>query len=83
MPPPVRPFEDEAGADPGKLRIAFHPHPGFEADEIAVANRAAVLDTAKLLSEMGHELVEAAPPSFDGVFLAQSALIFAGNFAAA
>jgi Asp-tRNA(Asn)/Glu-tRNA(Gln) amidotransferase A subunit family amidase len=41
-----------------------------------------VLDTAKLLSEMGHELVEAAPPSFDGGFLAQSAIIFAGNFAA-
>ena len=32
---------------------------------IAPANRQAVLDTATLLSEMGHELVEAAPPSFD------------------
>ena len=80
--PPARPYREEAGADPGKLRIAFHPHPGFEADEIAPANRQAVLDTAKLLSEMGHELVEAAPPSFDGVFLAQAAIIFAGNFAA-
>ena len=80
--PPARPYREEAGADPGKLRIAFHPHPGFEADEIAPANRQAVLDTATLLSEMGHELVEAAPPSFDGVFLAQAAIIFAGNFAA-
>jgi amidase len=80
--PPERPYRGEAGADPGKLRIAFHPHPGHEANEIAPANRQAVLDTAKLLSEMGHELVEAAPPSFDAVFLARSAMIFAGNFAA-
>ena len=80
--PPARPYREEAGADPGRLRYAFHPHPGFEADEIAPANRQAVLDTAKLLSEMGHELVEAAPPSFDGGFLAESAIIFAGNFAA-
>ncbi len=80
--PPVRPYRLEAGADPGKLRIAFHPHPGFEADLIAPANRQAVLDTAKLLGELGHELVEAAPPSFDDVFLAQAAMIFAGNFAA-
>ena len=27
-PPPVRPFLDEVGVDPGKLRVAFHPHPG-------------------------------------------------------
>ncbi len=82
VPPPSRPFKDEATADPGKLRIAFHPHPGYEPDQIAVANRQAVLDTAKLLEQMGHELVEAAPPSFDAVFLAQAAMIFAGNFAA-
>ncbi len=41
-----------------------------------------MLDTAALLEGLGHELVEAAPPSFDQVFLTHAAMLFAGNFAA-
>jgi len=81
-PPPSRPFATEVGADPGRLRIAFHPHPGVEAEATGAANRQAVLDTASLLADLGHELVEAAPPSFDQVFLTHAAMLFAGNFAA-
>jgi len=55
--PPVRPFLDEVGAPPGRLRIGFtgralsgapvHPH-----------MLAGLDDTARLLESLGHEVVE-------------------------
>jgi amidase len=81
-PPPARPFVEESTEAPGRLRIAFHPHPGRDAADVAPAYRQAVLDTAELLAGLGHELVEASPPAFDEVLLNQAAMIFAGNFAA-
>ena len=58
-PPPARPFLDEVGVDPGKLRVAFHPHPGVPRDECAPANRKAAEDAAQLLADLGHEVEEA------------------------
>ena len=44
-PPPERPFLEEVGIDPGRLRVTFHPHPGVpSADECAPANRQAPQD---------------------------------------
>jgi amidase len=59
-PTPARPFLQEVGAPPGKLRIAFstesifgkHTHPDCVA---------AVRDAAKLLADLGHEVVEDRP----------------------
>ena len=59
-PPPARPFLQEVGTDPGKLRVAFtvttptnvKVHP----DCIS-----AVQDAAALCADLGHEVVEAAP----------------------
>ena len=59
-PPPARSFADAVGADPGSLRIAYsvrdfrgiRPHPDCEA---------AVIETAKLLNDLGHDVTEAAP----------------------
>ncbi|QRN93625.1 amidase [Archangium violaceum] len=59
-PPPARPFLQEVGAPPGRLRIAFstgslfgkHVHPDCVA---------AVKDAAKLCEDLGHEVVEDAP----------------------
>ncbi len=58
--PPVRPFLDEVGADPGRLRIAWAvPEPdGVEVDP---ACRAAVEDAARLAEELGHHVEPAAP----------------------
>lgn len=59
-PPLARPFVEELGAPPGRLRIAFstgslfgrNTHPDCVA---------AVRDAAKLCQELGHELTEEAP----------------------
>jgi amidase len=59
--PPARPYRDEVGANPGKLRIAFSARPasGKRADPEC---ERAVASAAKLLESAGHTLVEAAPP---------------------
>jgi amidase len=62
--PPARPFRDEVGRDPGRLRIAWTAEPPFDTpvDEECAA---AVRETAELLESLGHEVEEAAP-AFDG-----------------
>jgi amidase len=59
-PPPERPFVEEVGADPGRLRIAVTTTPGIEADADS-ACAAAAHDAAKLLVELGHDVEEATP----------------------
>jgi len=59
-PPPERPFADEVGREPGRLRIAFtdrSPHDEAIDPEIA----AAVRDVASLLDRLGHHVEERAP----------------------
>ena len=62
--PPTRPFVDEVGADPGRLRIGWTDMPPIEAVVHPDCARA-VRDTADLLASLGHE-VEEARPEFDG-----------------
>ena len=56
-----RPFTEEVGADPGRLRIAFSAQAAsgvpVHADCVA-----AVQEVAKLCEDLGHTVVEAAPP---------------------
>ncbi len=55
-PAPLRPYLDEVGADPGRLRIGLldhHPHDGGFLDiECADAARTA----AKMLEKLGHDV---------------------------
>ena len=62
-PPPVRPFLDEVGADPGTLRIAFSGRApsGVEVHRDCVR---AVREAARVLAALGHE-VEEGTPRFD------------------
>jgi amidase len=56
-PPPLRPYTEEVGADPGRLRIALWTETLIEQDadpEVLAAARAA----ARLLGECGHEVEE-------------------------
>jgi amidase len=59
--PPARPYRDEIGAPPGKLRIAFTVSPMLT-DAVHPDCVAGVQATAKLLADLGHEVVEATPP---------------------
>ena len=58
--PPERPFAEEIGADPGRLRVAFTTVPPdvFDVDGACIA---ATRDAAELLASLGHEVEEAAP----------------------
>lgn len=59
-PPPERPYLEEAGRDPGWLRIAFcdrHPDGSAIDEEVAAATRA----TAALLEGLGHHVEDKAP----------------------
>ncbi len=74
-PPPVRPFIEEVGRDPGSLRIAITTRPwnGQPVDpECAEAASAA----ARLCEQLGHH-VEEATPDIDAKMLGQASLIVA------
>src|SRR5580698_8212415 len=59
-PPPERPFAEEVGRDPGRLRIAFtDKSPYGEAIDPEIA--AAVREVATLLAGLGHHVEERAP----------------------
>jgi len=66
-PPKERPFLHEAGADPGKLRVAFTnvAATGAQVHQDCVS---AVHEAAQLCSELGHE-VEEAVPEIDGAWV--------------
>lgn len=57
--PPLRPFADELGVQPGSLRIAFAARtPAGE--KVAGDCEQALMETARLLESLGHRLEEAA-----------------------
>jgi amidase len=60
--PPTRPFADEVGVDPGRLRIGLAPsHAGVQTDpECAAAVEAA----GTLLEQLGHDVEVAQPDAF-------------------
>jgi len=60
-PPPARPFLQEVGASPGRLRVAFSTAAvtGAPVHEDCVR---AVRDAVDLCASLGHEVTEAAPP---------------------
>jgi amidase len=72
-PPPMRPFLQELGADPGRLRIAFttKTSTGIEVHADCVS---AVRDAANLCAELGHELVEVSP-EINGELVTQAFMV--------
>ncbi|MDX2059865.1 MAG: amidase, partial [Gemmatimonadales bacterium] len=69
-PPPARPYLEEVGREPGRLRVAFTTKPwlGSSVHPDCVA---AVADAARLLESLGHDVVEASP-EFDGAGFARA-----------
>jgi amidase len=60
-PPPPRPFSQEVGADPGRLRVAATSTPPYDAP-VDPACMAALESAATLLADLGHDVVEETPP---------------------
>lgn len=71
--PPARPFLQEVGADPGKLKIAFCREALF-GKQTHADNQAALDAAIALAQELGHEVVEA-KPEFDKQLLIKAYLL--------
>ena len=64
-PPPPRPFVDEVGADPGRLRIGFRTRGPGRADDAHDDCIAAVTNTVRLLESLGHDVEPVDLPALD------------------
>ncbi|MCH9685700.1 MAG: amidase [Deltaproteobacteria bacterium] len=71
-PPAERPFVEEVGRDPGKLRVAFTTDP-LLIGQTHPECRAAVEQTAEHLAALGHH-VESARPQFDAELMIEAYL---------
>lgn len=80
-PPKARPFRDEIGADPGKLRIAFSTESPSGTPVHAHCVKA-VEATALLLQDLGHRVEEVAPEYDDRAFRKAFTTIWFSNLAA-
>ena len=56
--PPERPFRDEVGREPGKLRIAFSTQSLMAAQPVDPECVSVVLETVRLLEKLGHTVEE-------------------------
>jgi amidase len=77
--PPERPYREEVGPNPGRLRIAWSDQAplGTAVDPECVA---AVRETAELLASLGHDVEEAAPTFDAEVMIGPMVLVWAvGN----
>jgi len=70
--PPDRPFLEEVGKDPGRLKIAFNSQSPI-GTSVHPECQEALNHTVRLLENLGHHLEEARP-AIDGLRLAQSYL---------
>jgi amidase len=64
-PPPARPFRDEVGADPGRLRVGFRTERTNGAGPSHPDCVAAVESVAALLTELGHDVAPEPLPALD------------------
>ncbi len=64
-PPPARPFSNEVGAPPGRLRIGFLDRPALDSFSADPECSAAVTATARLLEGLGHLVEEAHPAALE------------------
>ena len=80
-PPQARPYREEVGAKPGRLRIAVSTTPAIPAPVHADCI-AAVQDAAKLCESLGH-VVEEAAPKLNGMEIMQAqGVVISANIAA-
>jgi amidase len=78
--PPARPYAEEVGADPGRLRIGLMAEAplGIPTDPACVE---AARSTAQLLAELGHEVEEVEVPTVSEELIASFVTMTAGGLA--
>ncbi len=81
LPAAERPFLEEVGREPGRLRIGFSFDPGL-AQSLHPENRGALEATARRLDGLGHELVEVRLPLPPDAFVDSYAALVAADVAA-
>jgi amidase len=81
-PPPARPFLDEVGRDPGRLRIAITTTPWNRQPVDAECAEAAVA-AGRLCERLGHDVEEASPEVDAKVLSSASLLVVCANIRAA
>lgn len=79
-PQPARPFAEEVGADPGRLKIGFTTQgpAGLAVTEQVCID--AVTDAARLLESLGHHVEENAPAALDDPRLVEHAVAVLGSW---
>jgi amidase len=80
-PSPPRPYLQEVGASPGRLRIAFLTEPPAEAD-VHPDCVAAVHDAARVCEALGHHVEEAKPPRITPMITDAFLVVWAAGAAA-
>ena len=73
-PPPARPFLQEVGANPARLRIAFTTRALISGVAVHPDCVSAVKDAASLCADLGHEVVETVP-EISGDLVAQNFMV--------
>ena len=71
-PPPARPYLEEVGVDPGRLRIALRTEAPAAIAPTDPACIAATEDAARLLESLGHTVEPASPAALDEAALVES-----------
>src|SRR5713226_7514650 len=77
-PPPERPFAQEVGRDPGRMRIAFTDKSPY-GDTIDPEIAAAVREVASLLAGLGHHVEERAPVLAEDPAVVMSTIVSANT----
>jgi amidase len=80
-PPPERPFAEEVGREPGRLRVALRTEPFLDGAEPDAGVVAATEQVAALVESLGHTVERATPP-WDAMTAEQAVSIFAAEAAA-
>ena len=83
-PAPRRPFRDEVGADPGRLRIGILTHDPLTGDMAQPECVAAAEAAGKLLESLGHTVDESSPKAVDDpALVGHFTSLWSGGLAAA
>jgi amidase len=81
-PPPLRPYREEVGADPGRLRIGLLAHVAGGRIAVHADCTAAAHDAGRLLASLGHRVEGAYPAALDDAEAGRAAALVVATWTA-